>query len=83
MVEKYLLNLHHEFTETAAPDPVIVGNLFHNWFREIRRVMDTRGSKPGIPRRLLDVRWHLEMHFAGPAAFRKHGILPAPEGTGT
>lgn len=70
MVEKYLLDLHHELTGTAAPDPVIVGNLFHNWFREIRRAMNTRGAKPGIPRRLLDVRWHLEMNFAAPMRLR-------------
>jgi len=70
MVEKYLLDFHHELSETAAPDPVIVGNLFHNWFREIRRAMDTRDAKPGIPRRLLDVRWHLEMNFAAPMRLR-------------
>jgi len=70
MVEKYLLDLHRELTESGRPDAVIVGNLFHSWFREIRRAMDTRDHAPAIPRRLGDVRWHLEMHFAAPVRLR-------------
>lgn len=66
MVENYLLALHLELTASQVPDAVIVRNILHNWFREIRRLMQPRKSPVSIPAGLLAIRWHMETHFAEP-----------------
>ncbi|MBU4199667.1 MAG: AraC family transcriptional regulator [Verrucomicrobia bacterium] len=63
-VEHYLMDLHLELTGGNPPDAVIIRNIFHNWFREIRRRMQPRENQPATPPQLLNVRWYMEMHFA-------------------
>lgn len=66
VVENYLMALHLELTACQPPDAVIVRNIIHNWFREIRRLMQARKSQVSVPPRLLEVRWHMQTHFVEP-----------------
>lgn len=66
VVENYLMALHLELTTGQPPDAVIVRNIIHNWFREIRRRMQPQAGTITAPPRLLEVRWHMETHFMEP-----------------
>ena len=63
MVENYLMALHLELTAGQPPDAVIAKNIIHNWFHDIRRRMQPQAGPAPIPPRLLEIRWHMEMHF--------------------
>lgn len=66
LIEGFLLALHTELADNRAePDAVIVRNLFHNWFREVRRVQRTGAAQATeIPRRLLEARLRIEADYA-------------------
>jgi len=66
VVENYLMALHLELTAGQPPDAVIVRNIIHNWFREIRRLMQPRAGLSTAPPHLLEVRGHMETHFMEP-----------------
>lgn len=66
VVENYLMALHLELTTGQPPDAVIVRNIMHNWFREIRRLMHPQHNRLRAPPHLLEVRWHMETYFMEP-----------------
>ena len=55
---------HREIHGHARPDEVIVENLLHNLIREIGRVVHVRSAGGDIPPAFLELRRHLEAHFA-------------------
>lgn len=61
VVEKYLLDLHNEL-HNEYPDPLIVTNLFHCFFREISRMTSFKGRR-AAPAEMLKIRWRLETSF--------------------
>ena len=66
VMENHLMSLHLELTTGQPPDAIITRNILHNWFREIRRMMRPKKKAAPIPPRLLEIRWHMEMHFSEP-----------------
>lgn len=61
-VEKYLFDLHNEL-HSEFPDPVIAANIFHSFFREIRRMMAPVPMKKTIPDGILNSRISIEMNY--------------------
>jgi len=80
-VEDALEEIFEELQTPAAPDAVIVGNLLENWIRRIGRQVHGPGPKPSIPKKFLDLKRHLDEHFAEPVrlaglAKRTHCSVP-------
>lgn len=63
LVEKYLLDLHHEITGQSKPDIHIVKNVFENWMREIRRAIGTNTIKNNPSAKFLELKNYIDIHF--------------------
>jgi AraC-like DNA-binding protein len=64
ILERCVADIHREIHGHARPDEVIVENLLHNLIREIGRVVHVRAAGGDIPPAFLELRRHLEAHFA-------------------
>ena len=66
IVDKYVIDMYNELAGHVTPDPVIVGNLFHNFLREVARA--SRGEDNGrtIPQKYLDLKKFLDAHYYEP-----------------
>ncbi|MBN8215642.1 MAG: helix-turn-helix transcriptional regulator [Spirochaetes bacterium] len=63
--EAQLRSIHRELSRPDGADGVILGNLFHNLYRGLRRHLR---PLPAAPAALEAVRLHLEEHFRAPVA---------------
>jgi len=60
-METCLWRLYAELINHQKPDPVILKNIFHNWFREL--VRDTgEGAAHFVPERIRGVKQYLDQH---------------------
>ena len=60
-METCLWRLYAELTHHQTPDPVILKNIFHTWFREI--VRDTEeGAEHFVPERIREIKQYLDQH---------------------
>lgn len=62
IIEKYLFDLHNEL-HSEIPDSMIVANIFHNFFREIRRMSAPVPARKIIPDGILNSRICMEMNY--------------------
>ncbi len=70
VVEKYLLDLHNELN-CGAPDRKIVINIFENFFRELKRIIDPVQVDRKIPGGVLNARMDMEMNFIRPFTLKE------------
>jgi AraC family transcriptional regulator of arabinose operon len=70
LVDKYLLDLHHELTSHQQPDGVILQNLFLNWIREVARIVKGGGQSETIPRKFLDLKSYIETNYNRPLSLK-------------
>ncbi|MFA6291360.1 MAG: AraC family transcriptional regulator [Victivallales bacterium] len=62
IIEKYLFDLHNEL-QSEAPDSVIAANIFHSFFRELKRMSAPVPMKKVIPDGILNSRIAMEMNY--------------------
>ena len=55
-----------EVTRQASPDPIILQNLFHNWLRQLSRLIRERDATSNIPPAFLKLRQQLDTELAEP-----------------
>ncbi len=63
LTEKSLLEIHGELTGFPPPHPVIVKHLLENWICRMGRMLAGRDRINNIPRKLLETKQFIEMHF--------------------
>jgi AraC-like DNA-binding protein len=64
LVTNAIQSLMIEMVSNEEPDPIILQNHFQNWARSMARHLETRDPHRQIPKALLEVRAHLDDHFA-------------------
>lgn len=69
-LETCLWRLYTELTNHQQPDPVILKNIFHNWFRELMRDTQT-GASPFVPEKIRGVKQYLDQHACRPVTLQQ------------
>lgn len=76
VMERHLLAIHHELTNHARPDIVIVRNLMENWLREIVRIVNASPrTADTCPPTMLKVRHYIESEYATPVTLKQLAIM--------
>ncbi len=71
-VIRHLQAIYNELTGMQKPDRVIVENIFENWLRSLARVIDPIQQGNHVPRRLLELKHHIERNY--PQRFTLAGL---------